>query len=105
MIKSIQKGKDAKKIALQTIRDSHECSSVKRMKRRHKNSSKHGHTSMDSLMRAQVMTVSLCNDSSIANTGMSEIRLSPLSPFNWAMDHGDVLAILTQSQTKSNEKK
>ena len=56
-------------------------------------------------MRAQVMTVSLCNDSSIVNTGMSEIRLSPLSPFNWAMDHGDVLAILTQSQTKSNEKK
>lgn len=66
---------------------------------------KHGHTSMDSLMRAQVMTVSLCNDSSIVNTGMSEIRLSPLSPFNWAMDHGDVLVILTQSQTKSNEKK
>ena len=47
----------------------------------------------------------LCNDSAIVNTGMSAIRLSPLSPFNWAMDHGDILAILTQSQTKSNAKK
>lgn len=56
-------------------------------------------------MHAQVMTVSLCNDSAIVNIGMSAIRLSPLSPFNWAMDHGDILAILTQFQTKSNEKK
>lgn len=34
------------------------------------------------LMQAQVMTVSLCNDSAIVNTGMSAIGLSPLSPFN-----------------------
>lgn len=102
MIKSIQKGKDAKKIAPQTIRDSHECSSIKRKKRKCKNSP---NTSMDSLMHAQVMTVSLCNDSAIVNIGMSAIRLPPLSPFDWAMDHGDILTIITQFQTKSNEKK
>lgn len=49
MIKSIQKGKDAKKIAPQTIRDSHECSSINRKKRTHQNSPS---TSMDSDARS-----------------------------------------------------
>lgn len=72
MIKSVQEGKDAEKIAPQTIQDSQEHSSIKRKKRKCKNSP---NTSTASLICAQAMSVSLCNDRSVVNTRISVICL------------------------------